>query len=69
MRQLFILILSLQSFILFASSDGIERSSDDSHVDDKEVVSFIYHRFGDDRYPTTNTSVENLEAHINYLKK
>ncbi len=35
---------------------------------DKHVVSFIYHRFGDGRYPTTNTSIENFEAHINYLK-
>lgn len=37
-------------------------------VKDKEIVSFIYHRFGDNRYPSTNTSLENFEAHINYLK-
>ena len=34
----------------------------------KEVVCFVYHRFGDDRYPSTNISVKNFEAHLNYLK-
>lgn len=34
---------------------------------DKEVVCFIYHRFGDSRYPTTNVSVKDFEAHLKYL--
>lgn len=36
---------------------------------DKEVVCFIYHRFGDSRYPSTNTPVKDFEAHLAYLKK
>jgi peptidoglycan/xylan/chitin deacetylase (PgdA/CDA1 family) len=36
---------------------------------DKEVVCFIYHRFGDSRYPSTNTTVKDFEAHLAYLKK
>jgi len=37
--------------------------------DDKEVVCFIYHRFGDSRYPTTNTSVKDFEKHLAYLQR
>lgn len=35
----------------------------------KEVVGFIYHRFGDSRYPSTNTPVADFEAHLAYLKQ
>ena len=31
---------------------------------DKEVVCFIYHRFGDARYPTTNVSRQDFEKHL-----
>lgn len=36
--------------------------------DTKEVVCFVYHRFGDSRYPSTNTSLKDFEAHLKYLK-
>lgn len=29
---------------------------------------FLYHRFGDDRYPSTNTSVQELRKHFEYFK-
>lgn len=29
---------------------------------------FLYHRFGDTRYPTTNTSIEELRKHFEYFK-
>jgi len=35
----------------------------------KEVVCFIYHRFGDSRYPSTNTPVADFEAHLAYLRQ
>lgn len=35
----------------------------------KEVVCFIYHRFGDSRFPSTNISLKDFEAHLAYLKK
>ena len=34
---------------------------------DKEVVCFIYHRFGDSRYPSTNVPTSDFEAHLKYL--
>ena len=30
---------------------------------------FVYHRFGDDRYPSTNTTIMQLENQFEYLKK
>ncbi|MCG8306870.1 MAG: polysaccharide deacetylase family protein [Cytophagales bacterium] len=40
------------------------------HVDHlkKEVVVFVYHRFGDARYPSTNISLKDFENHLDYLK-
>ncbi len=35
----------------------------------KTILCFIYHRFGDSRYPTTNVSVKDFELHLNWLKK
>ena len=33
----------------------------------KTVVCFIYHRFGDSRFPSTNVSVNDFEKHLRYL--
>ena len=30
---------------------------------------FVYHRFGDNRYPSTNTSIKELKKEFEYLKK
>jgi len=30
---------------------------------------FIYHRFGDSRYPSTSVSMEDFEKQVRYLKK
>lgn len=37
-------------------------------TDHKEVVCFVYHRFGDNRYPSTNISLADFEAHLQYLR-
>lgn len=35
----------------------------------KDIVCFVYHRVGDSRYPTTNVSIKDFEAHLAYLAK
>jgi peptidoglycan/xylan/chitin deacetylase (PgdA/CDA1 family) len=30
---------------------------------------FVYHRFGDNRYPSTNISLQDFEAHLNILQR
>ena len=34
----------------------------------KEVVVFVYHRFGDPRFPSTNISLADFESQLSYLK-
>lgn len=34
----------------------------------KEVVIFVYHRFGNSKYPGTNISLEDFQEHLSYLK-
>lgn len=41
----------------------------DSFVNRKEVVCFVYHRFGDGRYPSTNIPVASFEAQLQWLNK
>ncbi len=33
-----------------------------------QVVAFVYHRIGDERYPSTNTTISDFEAQLKYLK-
>lgn len=35
---------------------------------DNATIVFIYHRFGDDRYPSTNIRLDQFQAQIEYLK-
>lgn len=35
----------------------------------REVVGLVYHRVGDSRYPSTNASIEEFEAHLRYLQQ
>lgn len=34
---------------------------------DTQAVAFMYHRFGEDRFPSTSVRLEQFEAHLNYL--
>ncbi len=34
---------------------------------EKEIVTFVYHRFGDPRFPSTNISVSDFESHLKWL--
>ncbi|MDX1480595.1 MAG: polysaccharide deacetylase family protein [Woeseiaceae bacterium] len=47
---------------LAAFSCGVSALAADS------AVVLMYHRFGDDRFPSTNIRVEQLEAHLEHLK-
>lgn len=66
MKQIYLLIA-----MLIVSCSGKPRSTESTapipaNVD-KHVVCFVYHRFGDTRYPATNISVKDFEAHLAHL--
>ncbi len=56
------LILSCQAKTQEAPTETILKDNG------KEVVCFVYHRFGDGRYQSTNISLKDFEAHLHYLK-
>jgi hypothetical protein len=64
--------------LIFFGCDSKSNEPQDQPVDkvvvenqdsDKEIVCFVYHRFGDSRYPSTNISMEAFKAHLDYLKE
>jgi peptidoglycan/xylan/chitin deacetylase (PgdA/CDA1 family) len=63
--------ISFLLIILILSVSGKPPSETESEAinDTKEVVCFVYHRFNDVRYPTTNTTVTDFEAHLTYLTR
>jgi len=68
MKQIQVLTL-----ILIVSCSGKPREGQGSPVGSmsggKEVVCFIYHRVGDSRYPSTNTTTKDFEQHLEYLSR
>ena len=60
------------SAILFSGREGLpERDTNATlrEVKQKSIVCFVYHRFGDKRYPTTNVPISDFESHLRYLKE
>jgi len=67
MRYIFPLIVV---FLIFHSvSPGVaEEITDASEAEGNSVIVLIYHRFGEDRYPTTNITVERFREQLEFLK-
>lgn len=64
--------LKLLFLVLIVGSCQAKQSNSDvsipvSIAQPKEVVCFVYHRFGDGRYPSTNISINDFESHLKYL--
>jgi len=63
----------LMATLLFSLGAGagtaqeLERSQRKGVTQDYATI-FVYHRFGDERYPSTNISVELFEQHLRYLR-
>jgi peptidoglycan/xylan/chitin deacetylase (PgdA/CDA1 family) len=67
-RFLFIAVFMLTCCHSKSSSDTANVGFVDPKHHEKEVAVFVYHRFGNDKYPSTNISIENFEQHLSYLK-
>ncbi|MCX2744161.1 polysaccharide deacetylase family protein [Mangrovivirga sp. M17] len=67
-------IVCLCFLIVFSCSSGNTKNETKStgmgqKKDGKHIVCFVYHRFGDSRFPSTNISLSDFEAHLKYLKE
>lgn len=59
MKKLSALVLGLA--VLLADSGAVL-------ADDWQAVVFMYHRFGEDRYPSTSVTLDQFEAHLDHLE-
>ncbi len=54
-------------------NEGGGRENTGSQAEKKEggahINCFVYHRFGNDRYPSTNISLERFKGHLQFLKE
>ncbi len=69
--KVFIAKISIVVFLLTScrlSSEEKRNSQPDPESEKKEVVFLVYHRFGDSRYPSTNTDLAVFRQHLKYLK-
>jgi len=67
------ILIFLLSFLLLSCQS---RQANNSHAVSsgfeneksyKEIVCFVYHRFGDERFPSTNITIEDFKAHLVWL--
>lgn len=58
----------LLPFFLIISCSGSQQD-EIWEVPQKDVVFFVYHRFGDPRFPSTNIGLDEFRGHLKYLKE
>ena len=61
--KLFIIIL------LFISNSKAEETNIKYYSDDRGILSLIYHRFNEDKYPSTNIQMDVFKKQIEIIKK
>lgn len=62
------LLLLLLLPLSYPESHREDTIADQRKTVQKIVPTFVYHRFGDDRYPSTNISNDAFESHLKHLK-
>jgi peptidoglycan/xylan/chitin deacetylase (PgdA/CDA1 family) len=67
-RFLFIALFLFTCIQGQSSGNAVIDACADPRHHEKEVAVFVYHRFGNGKYPSTNISIENFEKHLSYLK-
>lgn len=67
MTILWLIIGSCSSDARKEGQENSDLNNPDHHK--KEVVVFVYHRFGNSKYPSTNISLDDFEMQLSYLKE
>ncbi len=63
-NQRYVVAACVLAFILLLPSFHLRAANDQSHI-----VCFVYHRFGDARYPSTNITTDIFREQLAYLKQ
>jgi hypothetical protein len=62
-------IISLFIFILFLSSNSISDENNIKHYSgDEGILSLMYHRFNENRYPSTNVQMDVFKEQMKIIK-
>ena len=68
MRHIHLLLLYIFFLALLRTSHAIAQESVRDAAGDTGVTVLIYHRFGEDKYPTTNIDLDRFKEQLEYLK-
>ena len=71
-KILFLAASSIKLFIillLFISNSKAVETNIKYYSDDKGILSLMYHRFNEDKYPSTNIQMDTFEKQIEIIKK
>ena len=62
-------IISLFIFILFINSNSISDENNIKHYSgDEGILSLMYHRFNENKYPSTNIKIDIFKEHLQIIK-
>ena len=71
-KYIFSLAASITSlFIIFLFNNSISRADENNikyYSKDEGILSIMYHRFNESRYPSTNIQIDIFKEHINIIK-
>ncbi len=72
MKKMFSLaasIINLFIFIFIITNSNAEEKNSKLYLNDEGVLSIMYHRFNESKYPSTNIQMEIFKEHIELIKK
>lgn len=64
LKKILLIVMFVSVFTLFADNEGTYKSENSS-----SAVVFVYHHFGNSKYPTTNIKLEDFERQLEYLSQ
>jgi len=72
-KKIFSLVTSIISLFIIILFSNVSSKSDENNIKyyskDEGILSIMYHRFNENRYPSTNIKMDMFEKHINIIKK
>ena len=63
------IIKSFIIILLFISNSSTEETNIKYYFDDKGILSLMYHRFNEDKYPSTNIQIDVFKQQVEIIKK
>ena len=62
-------IISLLVFICLTTNSSADNTNSKRFSNDKGILSIMYHRFNESKYPSTNIQMDIFQKHIQIIKE